>query len=132
MKRNMDLCREILLFYESDCATARPETDSESWHQHMVWLIEAGFIAGKLSDSAPTGTPRPFRSMDGRIIETDTVGFERFPLTWAGCEFLDSIRDDSRWGEVKTVADKAKDWAFSTISQIATAIATQEWQNALS
>lgn len=129
MKRDMDLCRQLMLFYESDCTLPSPECDADTQHQHMVWLIEAGLIAGEFSGSTPTGTPRQFFSLDGRCIETDGGVYERFPLTWQGCEFLDAARDDERWQKAKSIGGNAKDWTFSTLRQVLSAIATQGWQS---
>lgn len=42
-------------------------------------------------------------------------------LTWAGHEFLESVRDDSQWRSVKTQTEKAGGLVFDVIKAVASA-----------
>lgn len=103
MKRDMNLIRELLLFYESDCSLPYPDANSDAISQHIIWLIEADLIAGRLANSAPTGSPRSFSPIDGRVIENNGRQCMYFPLTWKGCEFIDAARDETRWNKTMSV-----------------------------
>ena len=103
MKRDMNLIRDLLLFYESDCSIADPSPDSETRCQHIIWCIEGGLLAGTVADSSPSGNPRSFRSNDGRTIELNGMQYAYFPLTWEGCDFLSAARDDNRWNKAMRV-----------------------------
>lgn len=46
-------------------------------------------------------------------------------LTWEGYDFLDSVRESTRWEETKELATRAKDWSFETIKTAAQALATK-------
>jgi len=103
MKRDMNLIRELLLFYESDCTRPYPSADSDTISQHIIWLIEADLIAGRLANSSPSGSPRSFFPIDGRVIDNDGRQCMYFPLTWKGCEFIAAARDDTRWNKTVSV-----------------------------
>ena len=103
MKRDMNLIRELLLFYESDCTLPHPDANSDVIAQHIIWLIEADLIAGRLADSSPSGSPRYFFPIDGRVIENNGQEYDYFPLTWKGCEFIDAARDETRWNKTMSV-----------------------------
>jgi len=97
MKRDMNLIRELLLFYESDCTLPYPTADESAITQHMIWLIEADLIAVLLANSSASGNPQSFIPIDGRIMEKNGRQCMHFPLTWNGCEFLAAARDNHRW-----------------------------------
>lgn len=103
MKRDMNLIRELLLFYESDCTLPYPAANSETIDQHIIWLIEADLIAGRLANSSPSGSSRSFYPIDGRVIENDERQCIYFPLTWKGCDFIAAARDDTRWNKTLNV-----------------------------
>lgn len=44
-------------------------------------------------------------------------------LTYAGHEFLDSIREDRNWGKVKSVAQKAGTFSMQSLGEIAKEVA---------
>ena len=88
MKRDMNLIRELLLFYESDCTLPYPTADESAITQHMIWLIEADLIAGRLANSSPSGNPQAFIPIDGRIMEKNGGQCMHFPLH-IGQLFLD-------------------------------------------
>lgn len=103
MKRDMNLIRELLLFYESDCTLPYPDANSDAISQHIIWLIEADLIAGRLANSSPSGSPRSFFPIDGRVIENGGRQCMYFPLTWNGCEFIAAARDNTRWNKAINV-----------------------------
>lgn len=87
MKRDLDLCREILQRLEAHperWQVDKPEIDGrsqESVAYHLDLLCEAGLVSS---------VHRP----GGRY---------RYGLTWAGHEFLDAARNNTRWNAAKTV-----------------------------
>lgn len=91
MKRNLDLIRTLLLHFEakSDHA-AEKATHIEGYDEltvkyHVLLLAQA-----KLIDYEPELTTT------GRIIRAIPFG-----LSWHGHEFLDSVRNDKVWEQVK-------------------------------
>ena len=96
MKRDLDLVRKILAAME---ATDRgfyartPEIDGYTaeeigYHAHL--MAEAGFITAVDATDMSSGSPNAIP----------------MALTWAGHDFLDSIKDDSIWNKAKEVAIK--------------------------
>lgn len=91
MKRDFDLIREILLQIEATPVgqfTSKISYDGanpETIMSHVALLIEAGLV-------------------DGPTLKTNSGGIMAKPtgLTWAGHDFLDSIRDESLWQKAKT------------------------------
>src|ERR1017187_5738286 len=95
MKRDMELCRTILEQIEDKfpnyAATVEIEgRTEEEIAYHVILLAEAGFIEADihLNDlGIPWATPKRMK--------------------WPGHEFLDAIRNDSVWKQVKeTVKEK--------------------------
>lgn len=117
MKRDMDLIRELLLRLEA--LPMRPgaivhiyvdESDPEDsflvegfsadqagHHLHLIW--DAGLIDG--------GNTRPM------------VGVNFRSLTWAGHDFLDSIRDPVVWDKTKKGALEAGGFTFDLLKDLA-------------
>jgi hypothetical protein len=89
MKRDFDLIRSILLQVEAcnggklirslDVDEAIPNT---TLAEHIVLLIEAGLI-------------------DGKVLDYDAPAFIIQRMTWAGHDFLDAMRDDTIWRKAK-------------------------------
>lgn len=110
MQRNWELVRDILTALEQRDTThggLAPESipgysmDAVSYHFHL--LKEAGLIEanGLNSSNAP-------------------MHYLGRNLTWAGHEFLDSIRNDTMWNKIKTTAtSKGVDLSFDVIKQTA-------------
>lgn len=48
-------------------------------------------------------------------------------ITWSGHEFLDNIRDDKTWVEVKNVARKSSSMSLSLMSKLAFQYLTQKF-----
>ena len=113
MKRDMDQVREMLLRVEGeeqDFIT----TERGSAELHHLWLLlDAGFISSGMRECPTT--------VSGGIEH-----WESPRLTWEGAEFLDGIRDESRWAKVKgAIAAKGWDVAVSTIKPAVAALVKQ-------
>jgi len=96
MKRDLELVRKILLAIEDSSSGWAPDlkfegyTDSQVGY-HAYLLIDAGLAKG--SDVSVMGSEGP----EGMISN----------LTWAGHEFAEAARDETRWKKaVGLVAEK--------------------------
>lgn len=117
MKRDMDLVREILLAIEK-C----PEPvvwgylEVEGFepgpiNAHLHLLNEAGYIRAAAAQDANTSY--------GYMMQDSS-------LTWAGYEFLDTIRDTEIWRLTKTGAEKVGVWGISMLVELAKGYARQK------
>ena len=117
MKRDLDLARRILIKIEAELPPMQVGTftpsafsveNKEEWDwilEHFRLLADAGFIEkGSLSSG----------------------GYTLRGITWAGHEFLDSIRDEEVWRRTKEGANKVGSWSLETLSEIARAIAKKK------
>lgn len=91
MQRNWDLLRKIMLHIEaqpeSQCqlrADDWPEYGEDEVNYHLNLLIEARLVKGECSVRRSA------------IVQCRVTG-----LSWAGHEFLDSIRGESAWLNIK-------------------------------
>lgn len=94
MKRDMDLCRRILLTVEDSPpgeSVEMPFVDDYPKNvvaRHVGLLSEAGLV------EAETGwNPVP--------MDPTTLGYYVTDLTWAGHDFLDAARDEGIWAKAK-------------------------------
>lgn len=101
MKRDIDLIRELLLFYESDGATPFPSHDNGVINQHLILLIEAGLLDGNISNMG-IGSPQIATSNDGRIIKVGEKEYVCFRVTWLGHDFITTCKDDNLWKKAKS------------------------------
>ena len=114
MKRDMDLLRRIAFEVEAmpldHRLTGLAGVPPDEFFAHAEWLLEAGLAGGSVQ-RVPSGEPGP-------------VQLAR--LTWAGCEFVDAVRDDTLWKKAKTTVlapgasftlDLVKEWLKAEISQ---------------
>ncbi|SRR5258705_13242236 len=107
MKRDMDLIRELTLKLESypkksiEVPRLRPEVpeavwvdgyDEEQLVYHLELIEEAGFID---TMNSPSYFSRP---------------------SWAGHDFLDSIRSPDVWSQTKTVVSAAGGWTVGLLA----------------
>jgi hypothetical protein len=113
MKRDMELMRRMLFAVEGAPAgiPLRSEdmgiTDvlQEVLGEHAVLLTEAGLIelAGSSHDTA-RATPRSFKVLR---------------LTWAGHEYLDTVRNDTIWVETKnSITKRGMDLTFELVKVV--------------
>jgi hypothetical protein len=115
MERDMDLVRELLLKLEAE------PLDGNLWSldvdgfgitdhpydaiaYHMVLLIDAGFLDGQREQSG---------------------GFVARKLTWAGHDFLDSVRDPRVWGITKDRVKAAGGFTLEILASVAKDIISQ-------
>ena len=97
MKRDMDLVRNLLFRIEDADLNMRPDFDiddrseSEIFH-HLDLMIEAGLIKGSVIPAV--GDPALGEPTFVPMIQR---------LTWEGHEFLDAVRAESTWNEIKRV-----------------------------
>jgi|SRR6185437_3935760 len=112
MKRDMELVRKILFALESgqqNAAFAGYDDDTVKYHKALV--IEAGLTEGS---SLKSGTGN--REVPAAVMLTK--------LTWAGHEFLDTIRNDTVWAKTKqTFASKGLDMTLELVKSVASNIA---------
>ncbi len=115
MKRDFDLIRKLLIFFEEKETPEHVEIppiegyDETSIKYHMVLLHDAGFLRCEPVKS----------STSDRVIYV--IPFE---LTWDGQEFLAKIKSDSVWRQIRDVIQsKGGTLAFSVISALATKLA---------
>lgn len=115
--RDMDLIRQLLLDLEA--FQQRPSGvshliaenfeikgyDSNQIDYHLSLINEAGLID------------------DGGLHPAVGIGFRR--LTWAGHDFLDSVRDKTVWDKTKATAVKAGGFSVDLLAGIAKEIIKQ-------
>ncbi|MDP1603583.1 MAG: DUF2513 domain-containing protein [Legionella sp.] len=98
MKRDWDMIRNILMAVEELEPNALLTLDSfpadkhSEVSYHLEILEEGGLLRGKIHKT-PGGSPHSFH-----LIR----------LTWAGHDFLESIRSDSMWKAIKECLDSQK------------------------
>lgn len=127
MKLNHDCMREVLLFIESvPSVSADPFgtvsldeiniTDVysalEPWSKEDVYYAVFNLEQGGYIDS----TVQHADDIAGNCY----INF----MTLRGHEFLDSVRDENRWGKIKTAANAIKDYSLSALSAIAEGVTT--------
>lgn len=110
MQRNWELIRKILLKLEQQ-AEACGQVSDEDFHgfsseqaaYHINLLQEAGLINARCT-----------RFLNGGMVCVAQS------LTWEGHEFLDKIRNDGVWNQVKTnIKGKGLDLTFDAIRIVA-------------
>ncbi|MCY1706411.1 DUF2513 domain-containing protein [Pannonibacter sp. SL95] len=114
MKRDMDLIRKLLLDIESGTCTFELRADDVSralmidelgmdqdevdrMEHHLQLLSDQGWVE--------------FDSTDGVWI----VG----RITWAGHDFIDTVRDDEIWALTKSGVSKARGFTFDLVAALA-------------
>lgn len=112
MKRDMDLVRLILLKIEEEhISTAIYDLKIEGYSEETVaYHCQILHNAGYLFDYA------------GQYASGELYAFGVGGLTWAGHEYLERIRDNSRWGKIKKLlTDKGLPFTIDMIKTIADA-----------
>jgi hypothetical protein len=102
MKRDLDLCREILRQTEESPESAGPTLNldgrsPEEISYHVKLLAEAGLVEAGAADGKFT-----YEEPDGSIRTKGQKVYSVISLTWAGHEFIDAARDNTRWKAAKT------------------------------
>lgn len=120
MKRNWDTIRLILTKVEGkhDSSYALllkhfepfDHLDQFEISYHVRLLLEIGLVEGRIDGPVGGGKPATFAILR---------------LTWAGHEFLDSIRSDTVWNKTKeTFSTKGLDMTFDLIKSVVTGVTT--------
>ncbi|HCX0779109.1 TPA: DUF2513 domain-containing protein [Staphylococcus aureus] len=115
MKLNHDCVRLLLLEIESNKKIGEPLTrhnfndniifdkyDFETVMYSLLKLEEAKFIC-----------------CDLKFIEDRVVSWIIDDITWSGHEFLDNIRDNKTWNEVKRVVNKTSSMSLNLMGKLA-------------
>lgn len=89
MKRDMEIVRQILLFYEDDAAQGLPSGDEIVVVGHLIIMIQAGLLDGGVTETAD----------DDPLVYVTR-------LTWAGHDFLSLARNEQVWNQAKTAVRK--------------------------
>jgi hypothetical protein len=120
MKRDMDLVRDLLLYFEAKSETAgihASEVRIDGHNEteivlHLNIMAEAGLLICE-----------PFRSSTNpeRFIRTFV-----FDLSWAGHEYLDTIRDPKIWKKTKAGLSRIGNWSFGVALELAKGFALSE------
>jgi hypothetical protein len=104
MRRDMDLCRQLLLAVEREDPTPDfPDHTEAAILAHIEWLVEAGLLKGAV-----------LRSGTGHAL---SASVER--LTWAGADFLDASRNEGLWQQAKQkILEHGEAWTFETLKTL--------------
>lgn len=116
MRRDMDLIRKLMLFFEeyhfepgdfvileaADPELAVFEKTEAEMEYHLDLLRQTGML----------NCPREGQPMLG-------IGFKG--LTWAGHDFVDALRGEEIWSKTKSTAEKAGGWTVGLLVDIAKA-----------
>ena len=112
MKRDMNKIREHLLAIEGGQRQWNVSSDSMDAH-HLRLLRDKGFIDTDAQDM-PT------------IFLSGTESWHGVRLTWAGSDYLDCVRKESRWDAVKSLLrDKGESLSFEAVKMAASIILSQ-------
>ena len=109
MKRDMDLIRKLLLYFEGkdspECVEVPSveDYDSTTIKTHLVLMYDAGLLRCEPIKS----------STSDRVIRV--IPFE---LTWAGHDFLQTMRDENLWKKAKEhVLKPGASWSFEILKE---------------
>jgi len=124
MKRDMELCRKILLAVEEQCngdAIEDLAIDGYTHTQvgeHCKMMYEYGLL------------------QEFRAINADGCSMIMFFVgepTWEGHDFLDKVREDTVWNKTKeTIKGKGLPMIFDVIKDVAAAVITSMTKAAIS
>ena len=116
MKRDMDKVRGLLLRIEAGCENIDTHhRTADAFHLRL--LKDAHFIESDIGDFPATYMGGKENWMDLR-------------LTWRGCEYLDSVRDEGKWEKVKRlIASKGESASVETVKAAAALLLKQAFGN---
>jgi len=120
MTRDLELIKQILLYFESKTDWKHEENiEIEGFDKKLVaYNLQLMYESGLINGEAIT-------SNTGRIY--DVIPFR---LTWDGHEFLDNIKDQSRWDKIKKlVTNKGGYFSIELIKKLAFKIAEEKLMN---
>ncbi len=111
----MDTVRELLMRIELGEDQIQAEHGSTEAH-HLLLLKDARFIDSPFSEFPMNEAGDPPLWMQPR-------------LTWAGCEYLDSVRDKGKWEKVKQlIASKGESASMETVKAAAALLLKQAFE----
>lgn len=118
MKRDMDLVRNLLLFFES-----RQEHTLMYFDLSGIDGYEPDTIAHHVTIMTEAGLLTPFTlTTDDSPIGPQTVSTHPnligYSLSWQGHEFLDAARQDNRWESAKRLAKTVGGVGFEVLKDI--------------
>lgn len=112
MRRDMDLIRTILLTVEDHPLVV----DASSYNP--IWTPRELLYHAKLIDQA--GLAEVAYIEDGSRIISACIG----KLTWQGCDFIDTVRSETLWKNLKTkIATTLGSTSFNVLTQVASRLA---------
>nr|WP_319999156.1 DUF2513 domain-containing protein [uncultured Draconibacterium sp.] len=120
MKRDIELIKKILLHFENKADWHyEKDLEIEGFDSNMVsYNLQLMYEAGLINAEAIT-------SKTGRIYD-----LLPFRLTWEGHEFLDNIKDESRWAKMKKIIfSKGGNFSIALIKQLAIKLAEEKLLN---
>jgi hypothetical protein len=122
MRRDIEEVRRILFYIEEHNSAIGLALDPSSpAGQHTLYQLR--ICIDHLVDGGPECAKVLIRRSDHRLI-LDSAGFAA--LTWAGHDFLDSVRDDTTWSKVKSRLGKCLDAvSMATIKTLAGEVVRQ-------
>lgn len=105
MKRDMDLVRAIALATENlktgETLDGLPDVEDEAFAQHAQWMLQAGLVQALVTEF-----------VDGHLAANV------LRLTWAGCDFAESTRDEGLWAKAKSsILTPAGSWTFDLLKE---------------
>lgn len=120
MKRDMDLVRDLLLYFEAKSET--PGIHASNVRMDGFTETEVGLHLNIMAEAGLL-ICEPFRSSTNpeRFIRTFV-----FDLSWQGHEYLDTIRDPKVWKSTKSALGRIGNWSFSMALDIAKSLALTE------
>ncbi|MDR4506529.1 MAG: DUF2513 domain-containing protein [Candidatus Scalindua sp.] len=118
MKRDMDLIRKLLFYFEQTKDTVHDNLpkiegyDANSIKYHIYLLYDS-----KLLHCEPVKS-----EITGQVLYLTPLN-----VSWDGNEFLEKVRSDITWEKIKkTIVDKGEAFSFSNINQITNQKGDQE------
>ena len=121
MKRDMDLVRDMLSTIEkgSSWFSAPENIKIEGWEAgeiryHLAIMADAGLVMREVTTV-----------IKGNGLTAVRVGDRpgNYRMTWAGHDFLESVRDPEVWKRTKDGVSKMGGWTFGLLKDMATAYA---------
>lgn len=125
MELNKDCIRDILLECESRLIL------DDFGEMNCLSLNEFQSLSSKYGIGTVKYTVKKLSEaqlLDARILNYDGVdvcGFYIYDITYIGHEFLDNVRDDKNWKNIKEVAKKIGSTSVQSLVTIATALITE-------
>ncbi len=116
MKRDLDLVRKLLIYFEQKPGPEHIETppidghDESTVQYHLRLMYDGGLLNCETVRSSTT---------PDRVISVLP-----FDLTWEGHEFLSKVKSEGVWQRIKsTIATKGSALAFGVVNELATKLA---------